>query len=37
MADEVKPSPEGTYENAKIILIVEDDEEVGAFLVAALR
>jgi CheY-like chemotaxis protein len=37
MADETKPSPEGTYEHAKSILIVEDDEDIGTFLVAALQ
>jgi CheY-like chemotaxis protein len=36
MVDETETFPEGTYEKAKIILIVEDDEDVGAFLVTAI-
>ena len=37
MADETETPAQGAYEKAKIILIVEDDEDVGAFLVAALQ
>jgi len=37
MPDETEQSPEGTYEKAKVILIVEDDEDIGSFLVAALQ
>ena len=37
MADETEISPQGDYENARIILIVEDDEDIGAFLVAVLQ
>ncbi len=37
MADETEPSHDGVYKKAKIILIVEDDADIGAFLVAALQ
>jgi CheY-like chemotaxis protein len=37
MADETNPSPLGVYQKAKVILIVEDDEDIGAFLVAVIE
>jgi CheY-like chemotaxis protein len=36
MANDLEPSQEVSYEAAKIILIVEDDEDIGYFLVQAL-
>ncbi len=37
MTDETETSPQGTYKKAKVILIVEDDEDIGTFLAAALQ
>jgi len=37
MPDETEQSPEGPYEKAKVILIVDDDEDIGSFLVAAIQ
>lgn len=37
MAGETDQSSTGEYPKAKVILIVEDDQDVGAFLVAAIE
>ena len=37
MTDETYPSPTGVYQKAKVILIVEDDEDIGAFLSAVIE
>lgn len=37
MPDETDPSPGGDYQKAKVILIIEDDEDVGSFLAVALQ
>src|SRR5512142_1592212 len=37
MPDETDSTPEGIYQKAKVILIVEDDEDVGSFLVQAIQ
>ncbi len=37
MANEIDSSPSVAYEKAKVILIVEDDEDIGTFLVAAIQ
>ena len=36
MADDREPSPEVNHETAKVILIVEDDADIGYFLVQAI-
>ncbi|HXL35712.1 MAG TPA: response regulator [Ktedonobacteraceae bacterium] len=37
MPEEIDQSATGLYQKAKVILIVEDDEDVGEFLVAAIQ
>jgi CheY-like chemotaxis protein len=37
MSNETEPSPFEGYQQARVILIVEDDEDIGSFLVEALR
>lgn len=37
MPNEIDQSPTEVYQKAKAILIVEDDEDIGSFLVAAIQ